>query len=84
MNLLQRVFKIDKRNELIRLFDKFNTKQSNLIDQSYERNVDAYSVVNKIVNVFTSCNWIVERKIDGEWEKVRLVYSNRIFEYRRI
>ena len=45
MNLLQRVFKLNKRNDLIRLFDKYNARQDNLIEQSYERNVDAYAVV---------------------------------------
>ena len=33
MNLLQRVFKLDKRNDLIRLFDKYNARQDNLIEQ---------------------------------------------------
>jgi len=70
MNLLQRVFKLDKRNDLIRLFDQYNTRKDNLIGESYERNVDAYAVVNKIVNVFVGCDWIVEKKVDGEWETV--------------
>ena len=80
MNLLQRVFKLDKRNDLIRLFDKYNARQDNLIEQSYERNVDAYAVVNKIVNVFTACNWIVERQVDGEWEKVEDTTIHELLE----
>ena len=80
MNLLQRVFKLDKRNDLIRLFDKYNARQDNLIEQSYERNVDAYAVVSKIVNVFTACNWIVERQIDGEWERVEDTTIHELLE----
>ena len=68
MNLLDRFFKLDKRNDLIRLFDKYGTTQERLIEQSYERNVDAYAVVKKISDIFAGCGWIVEKKVDGEWQ----------------
>lgn len=80
MNLLQRWFKLDKRNDLIRLFDKYNSRQDNLIEQSYERNVDAYALVNRITNVFSSLDWIVERKVDGEWEEIEDTTIHELLE----
>lgn len=68
MDLLGKFFKLDKRNDLLRLFDKFGAKQDMLIEQSYERNVDAFAVVKKISDIFAGCNWIVEQKVDGEWQ----------------
>ncbi len=63
-------YKLSKRNDLIRLFDKFGTNQTNLIEHSYERNVDAYAVVKKISDIFSSTPWMVERKVNGEWQVV--------------
>lgn len=80
MDFLKRVFKLDSRNDLLRLFDKYNTNYDNLIDKSYERNVDAYAVVNKIVKVFTGCDWIVERQLNGEWEKVEDTTIHELLE----
>jgi len=80
MDFLKRVFKLDSRNDLLRLFDKYNTNYDNLIEKSYERNVDAYSVVNKIVKVFTGCDWIVERQLNGEWEKVEDTTIHELLE----
>jgi len=80
MNLLRRVFKLDKRNDLIRLFDKYNTRKDNLIEKSYESNVDAYAVVNRIVSGFSALDWIVERKVDGEWEKVEDTTIHELIE----
>ena len=63
-------YKLSKRNDLIRLFDRFGTNQTNLIEHSYERNVDAYAVVKKISDIFSSTPWKVERKVNGEWQVV--------------
>jgi HK97 family phage portal protein len=68
MGILDKFLKLDKRNDLIRLFDKFGTHQDNLIEHSYERNVDAFAVVKKIADIFASSNWIIEQKVDGEWQ----------------
>jgi len=73
MSIVDKFFNIKKRNDVITLFEKFNRKGENLtklIEKSYECNVDAYSVVKKIVDVYTGTQWIVEQKIDGEWEEV--------------
>jgi HK97 family phage portal protein len=80
MDFLKRVFKLDSRNDLLRLFDKYNTNYDNLIEKSYERNVDAYAVVNKIVKVFTACDWIVETQLNGEWEKVEDTTIHELLE----
>ena len=73
MSIVDKFFNLRKRNDVITLFEKFNRKGENLtklIEKSYECNVDAYSVVKKIVDVYTGTKWIVEQKIDGEWEEV--------------
>jgi phage portal protein BeeE len=68
MSILDRFFKLDKRNDVLRLFDKFGTNQDNLIQHSYEKNVDAFAVVKKIADIFAASPWIVEQKVDGEWQ----------------
>jgi HK97 family phage portal protein len=68
MSILDRFFKLDKRNDVLRLFDKFGTNQDNLIEHSYERNVDAFAVVKKIADIFAASPWMVEQKVDGEWQ----------------
>lgn len=70
MSILDKFFKLNKRNDLLSLFDKFGTSQSNLIEHSYEKNVDAYAVVKKIADIFVGCGWVVEQKVDGEWQIV--------------
>jgi len=63
-------YKLSQRNDFTRLFDKFGINQSNLIQNSYEENVDAYAVVKKIADIFVGCGWLVEQKVDGEWQIV--------------
>ena len=73
-------YKLSKRNDLIRLFDGFGTNQSNLIQHSYEQNVDAYSVVKKISDIFSSTPWMVEQKVDGEWQKAEDTTIHELLE----
>ena len=48
---------------------QFKLNQSPSLDETYESNVDAYSVLKKIVDVFKSVDWIVEQKqSDGTYE----------------
>jgi HK97 family phage portal protein len=68
MSILDKFFNIKKKNDVLTLFDKFGTHQDNLIENSYERNVDAYAVVKKISDIFSSTPWLVEQKVDGEWQ----------------
>lgn len=73
MSIVDKLFNIKKKNDIITLFEKFGRKDANLtklIETSYESNVDAYSVVKKIVDVYTNSKWIVEQNVKGEWEEV--------------
>jgi len=73
MSIIDKLFNLKNTNDVITLFEKFTTNNGNLtklIEKSYESNVDAYSVIKKIVDVYSSAKWIVEQKIDGEWEEV--------------
>ena len=70
MNIFDKFLKINKRNNVLRLFDKFGVSQDTLIEKSYENNVEAYAVVKKIVDVFSGCDWMVEEKVDGDWVRV--------------
>ena len=48
---------------------EFRLNQKPSLDNTYESNVDAYSVLKKIVDVFKSVAWIVEqRQSDGTYE----------------
>jgi HK97 family phage portal protein len=50
---------------------KFAFDKETPLDDTYESNVDAYSVIRKIVEVFKSVNWIVEqRQSDGSFIQV--------------
>ena len=73
MSIIDKFFNLKKGNDIITLFEKFNRKGGNLtdlIEKSYECNVDAYSVIKKIVDVYTGSKWVVEQEVDGEWEIV--------------
>jgi HK97 family phage portal protein len=73
MSIVDKLFNIKKKNDIITLFEKFGRKDANLtklIETSYESNVDAYSVVKKIVDVYANSKWIVEQNVKGEWEEV--------------
>ncbi len=48
---------------------KFSFKDNNSYENSYEENIDIYSVVRKIADVFKEVDWIVEkRRSDGTYE----------------
>ncbi len=50
---------------------KISLKKDISLEDSYESNVDAYSVVRKIVDVFKSVPWIVEKRLsDGTYELI--------------
>lgn len=47
----------------------FAMNDGSFIEESYETNVDFYSVINKVVNTSKMVPWIVEqRQSDGTWE----------------
>jgi phage portal protein BeeE len=74
MGVFDRFFKLQSKNDIISLFEKFTGKKTALeeiINESYECNVDAYSVVKKIVDVYVKAKWIVEEKVDGVWEEIK-------------
>lgn len=63
-----------KRETIWRTFgsfdaNKFGMSTDSLIQNSYERNVDVYSIIKKIVDVTKSIPWIVEKKkADGTYK----------------
>ena len=64
----------DNRESIWRAFGSFKANQlgmqgSDLIRNSFEKNVDVYAVIKKIVDVSKSVPWIVEQKQpSGEWK----------------
>ena len=49
----------------------YQFKSNTSLEDSYESNVDVYSVIRKIVDVFKSVEWIVEqRQSDGSYEVI--------------
>jgi len=70
MSIFGKLLKINKRNDMLKLFEKFGIRQDLLVEKSYENNVEAYSVVRKIMDVFSGCDWMVEQKINGDWVRV--------------
>ena len=55
MSILDKFLNIKKKNDIITLFEKYGHKNASLtkiIETSYESNVDAYSVIKKIVDVY--------------------------------
>ena len=73
MSILDKFLNIKKKNDIITLFEKYGHKNASLtkiIETSYESNVDAYSVIKKIVDVYAGSKWIVEQEVGGEWEEV--------------
>ena len=63
------------RNTLLRLFGgiipaQFDTNSQKFIEQGYEGNVDAYSVIKKFADTSSAVPVVVEqRSVDG-WEEV--------------
>lgn len=79
MGFFNRFFKLQDRNDLIGSYD-FHTNEfvpfkskdfhgQDLLTHGYERNVDAYAVVKKIVDITKSIPWVIEKKTDNGWEK---------------
>jgi HK97 family phage portal protein len=62
------------RQTIWRLFgsfqsNKLQTQGNGMIADSYEKNVDVYSVIKKIVDISKSVPWIVEQKqANGNWK----------------
>jgi HK97 family phage portal protein len=46
----------------------FGNTPTALINNSYEKNVEVYAVVKKIIDISKSIPWIVERKVGEEWQ----------------
>lgn len=75
MNLFGYSFNLTRRNDTVfnsnqwdfsfLKSDKVNKKE--LLKLGYEENIDAYSVVKKIVDVSKSIEWIVEEKTNEGW-----------------
>lgn len=74
-NFLRRISLTEtQRHRLVSFFGSFNANRfaldnTSLITNSYESNVDVYSLIRKIVDVSKSIPWIVEQKTsEGIWE----------------
>lgn len=87
MGLLQNLFrgtiKLNGQGFNQTLFERFlrrDTNHQDIINKAYESNVDAYSVVKKIVDVFTEEEWIVERNVGGTWELVEDTSIHELLE----
>lgn len=65
---------LNDRQTIWRMFGSFQANQfqmqgNGLIENSYERNVDVYAVIKKIVDITKSVPWIVEQKqASGNWK----------------
>lgn len=65
------------RATIWRAFGSFKSNQlgmqgNSMIENSYEKNVDIYAVVKKIVDVSKSVPWIVEQKqASGNWKELK-------------
>ena len=74
------------KQEMKSMLDKFGSKslnlnQSNLINKTYESNVDVYSVVKKVVDIFVSVDWIVEEKQSGGvWVEIENTSIHELME----
>jgi HK97 family phage portal protein len=64
--------KYNDREQIWKAFGSFQSNQfamsgNNLIKNSYEKNVDVFAVIKKIVDISKSLDWIVEEKKGNEW-----------------
>lgn len=60
------------RQQIWKMFGSFQSNQlaldgNNIISNSYEKNVDVYAVIKKVIDVTKSIPWIVEQKKGDEW-----------------
>ena len=63
------------RQSIFRLFGSFNANKIGLsdekfIEEGYEKNVDVYSVIKKIVDTSKAVKWIVEERTSEGWEEI--------------
>ena len=63
------------RQSIFRLFGSFNANKIGLSDEKfitegYEKNVDVYSVIKKIVDTSKAVKWIVEERTSEGWEEI--------------
>ena len=75
MGLFSRFFKLDnhERQLIWRMFGSFKansllTNNASYLEQGYEKNVDVYAVIRKIVDLTNDVPYIVERKTPEGWE----------------
>ena len=80
MGLLDSFNLIKKRNDVIRLFEKFGAAEEKLIEKAYNKNVDAFSVVKRIVDVYSGTDWVVEKKVKDKWEVVENTPLNDLLQ----
>lgn len=65
------------RTTIYKMFGSFKANQlgmqgNGLIENSYEKNVDVYAVIKKIVDISKSIDWIVEQKqSSGNWKELK-------------
>lgn len=62
------IFNYDRNGGKFTPFKSFGLNKDSLLKKGYEENIDAYSVVKKIVDVSKSVEWIVEKKTTNGWE----------------
>ena len=77
ISLLSRTRTLDpRRQKLFQLLGSFNvnklgTRGSSLIKNTYETNVDVYSLIQRIIQTSKSVAWIVEQQqSDGTWKTI--------------
>lgn len=73
------------RQQIWRMFGSFNANQlamsgTGMIENSFERNVDVYAVIKKVIDVTKSIAWVVEEKKGNEWVKLEGTTLNDLME----
>lgn len=93
MGFFQNLFNIKSnlteqdRGAIWRMFGSFNANQlqlqgNGMIENSYEKNVDVYAVIKKIVDITKSIPWIVEQKqASGVWKEMKNTSIHDLMEY---
>lgn len=73
-NLFNKNNSLTQSNTIWSLFGSFHANKlqmqgKGMIENSYEKNVDVFSVIKKIVDITKSVDWIVEQKqANGKWK----------------
>lgn len=74
------------RSVIWKMFGSFGANQldmhgNNLIKNSFEKNVDVYSVIKKIIDITKSHDWIVEQKqASGKWNELTNTSIHELIE----